>query len=512
MKQSNDHKDAQYIFDRTIASLLDFTKVFYKERTGRQFKISQPIARESHYLTIINALEKVLRGETTRLIINVPPRYGKTELLIHFVAWAMANYPDSNFIYVSYSHSLAKKQTQTIRDIINLPYYKYLYGVKIKDDSSAKDNFETTENGSVYAAGSGGSITGRGAGIKNMLRFGGGIVIDDIHKPDEVSSDTIREGVNDWFYNTLQSRINSPSTPIIFIGQRLHEDDLASNLIKAGGWETVVIPALDVHNNPLHEEMHTRKTLLKMKEESPYVFAAQYQQDPQPAGGGIFKRDEFKLLEYEPKILSTFITADTAETDKDYNDATVFSFWGLYKVKHDEIETDLYALHWIDCVELRIEPKDLKAEFISFYHRCMGHSCKPTLVAIEKKSTGVTLLSVLKEYQGIQLQPVERTKVSGNKTARFLEAQPFVNRGLISLPSQGRHTEMCLEHCRKITANDSHRFDDIADTMYDAIKIALIDKAIISRVDKKTNYNEIAKNLYGFSNKVDKLKRKAFYK
>lgn len=410
-----------------------------------------------------------------------------TELLIHFVAWTMAHFPDSNYIYVSYSHSLAKKQTQTIRDIISKPHYKALFNIELKGDTSAKDNFETLNGGSVYAVGSGGSITGRGAGIKSCNRFGGLIVIDDIHKPDEATSDTIREGINEWFYNTLQSRTNSPTTPIVYIGQRVHEDDLAANLIKTGEWDHLIIPAIDDAGNALHPQMHDLRTLKKMQEESPYTFAAQYQQDPQPAGGGIFKEDWFITHEYEPNIIDTFLTVDTAETTKDYNDATVFSFWGVYRIMQGYMETDIYALHWLDCVELRIEPKDLEANFYEFYRACMTHKIKPRLVAVEKKSTGVTLVSALKQVPGLLLQPIDRTKATGGKTQRFLEIQPFISSRRLTLPKYSKHTRMCIDHMKKITANNSHRFDDIADTAADAVKIALIDGTIGRRYFNQVN-------------------------
>lgn len=466
---------------KLLGSFLLFTQVFYRIRTGREFIISQPTARESHYITIGKQLTQVLRGNERRLIINVPPRYGKTELLIHFIAWSLARYPDSNFIYVSYSHSLAKKQTQTIREIINLPQYRKLFGVALKEDASAKDNFETVQGGSVYAVGAEGTITGRGAGIQNCDRFGGCIVIDDIHKPSEVTSDTMRESVVSWFLNTLQSRVNSPSTSIIFIGQRLHEDDLAANLVKGfdgNKWALCSIPALDAVKNALMPTMHSKQQLLDMMDKMPYEFAAQYQQDPQPAGGGIFKPEWFPLLEQEPDILATFLTVDTAETDKTYNDPTVFSFWGLYKVKQFSADTDVYALHWLDCTELWIEPKDLEAEFMQFLTDCMRHPVKPVLAAIEKKSTGVTLTSVLQNIQGLRIVNIERTKASGSKTARFLEMQPIVASKLISLPINAKHTNPCIEHMRKITANDTHRHDDRCDTAYDAVKIALIDKLL----------------------------------
>lgn len=512
IKSSNDKDNKLHEIARLRAehfsSLLTFTRTFFKLRTGRTFDLSDPPGRESHYITISRALERALNGECNRLIINVPPRYGKTELVIHFIAWAMARYPDSNFLYVSYSHSLAKKQTQTIRDIISLSYFKSLFSVSIKDDSSAKDNFQTNNNGSVYAAGAQGTITGFGAGIKSCDRFGGCIVIDDIIKPEEATSDTVREGINEWYFNTLQSRLNTQNTPIIFIGQKVHEHDLAQVLIENGGWEVVSLPAIDEANNALHPQMHDLKTLLKMKQESPYNFAAQYQQRPLPAGGGIFKENWFIKLEEEPAIEATFITVDTAETSKDYNDASVFSFWGLYKLTNFEIDVDIFGLHWIDCLEIRIEPKDLQAEFLSFWRKCMSHTVKPYAAAIEKKTTGVTLISTLKDMQGLQIIDLERTRASGNKTSRYLEMQPYVSSNRISLPTYGFHTNHCIDHMQKITANDSHRFDDIADTAYDAVKLALIDKVISRKV--KNDYSDIGKLFKLNATKVNRLKYNAY--
>lgn len=497
---------------KLLGSLLLFTQTFYKLRTGRDFVLSHPEGRESHFITNSRALTQVFRGEISNLSIHIAPRYGKTELLIHFYAWAMAHYPDCNFLYVSYSHSLAKKQTQTIKQIIELPQYKKIFGVEIAENTSAKDNFETTAGGSVYAAGAMGTITGRGAGIRNIERFGGCIGIDDIIKPAEAASDTIRDATNDWYYNTLLSRRNSPNTPIINIGQRTHENDLGSILLNDSTFTALILQSLDAANNALYPEMHKREDLLKMKEENPYVFAAQYQQDPQPAGGGIFKPEWFVLLDEDPDILATFITADTAETDKNYNDATVFSFWGLYKIQQFGMDTDLYGLHWIDCAELRIEPKDLHPEFMQFYFECCRYKVKPKLAVIEGKSTGATLLNIMKEIQGLEVIDVSRKELSpsrgfNNKTQRFLTCQPYVATKQISLPRYGKHTHMCIEHCRKITANESHRWDDIADTMADAIRVALVDE-IVPRRTINTNLQDNIKAAQVMSqmNKINHLR------
>ena len=196
-----------------LGSLLDFTRIFYRVRTGREFIISKPIGRESHHLVIARELSKVLRLETNRLLINVAPGSGKSELCRHFIAWALAKYPDSNFLYISFSHERAETNTAIIRDIISLPGYKKLFGVTINPDFSARDSFKTNFGGSVIAFGSSGSITGADAGLPGLDRFSGAIVMDDMHKPDEVFSDTIRNGViNNVSYCCFNAISNCPKS------------------------------------------------------------------------------------------------------------------------------------------------------------------------------------------------------------------------------------------------------------------------------------------------------------
>lgn len=498
---------------KLLGSLLLFTQVFYKLRTGREFEISEPVGRESHQITICRELTKVFRLETNRLLINVPPGHGKSELLIHFIAWAMAHYPDSQFLYISYSHELAAKHTYTIKQIIDLPHYKKLFGIEIKRDSSAKDNFKTLQGGAVKAFGSAGAITGQDAGLPNLSRFSGAVVMDDMHKPDEVHSDALRENVKRNYLQTILQRPRSPFVPLIFIGQRLHEDDLPANLIgnlDGYDWKKVILKAIDDAGNVLHPKVNPEKMLRIQQDKNPYVFSAQYQQDPQPAGGGIFKPEWFIKLDDEPDMLATFITVDSAETDKDYNDATVFSFWGLYRIVECGVDIDLLGVHWINCLELRCEPKDLENEFNQFYAGCMRYKVKPLLAGIEKKSTGVTLISTLKAKRGLKIIDIERTRASGSKTARFLEIQPYVSSGRVSLPDNGKHTAMCIEHCRKITANNTHRHDDIADTLYDAMKMAIIDEIVPRVTLKRTQADPIVKELADQLNRLKTLRSKAY--
>ena len=477
------------------SSLIEFTKYFYKLRTGREFKIRPAESRVSFVDTIMPPLEKTIYHdpESRRLIIRCPPRYGKTEAMIHYIPWALANYPDSKFIYVSYNAELAVKQTKTVRRIVSLPEYESLFNIKILNDSRANHDFEFNTGGSVVGVGAGGTITGQGAGIPDVSRYGGAIIVDDIQKASEVSSDKYRSTLKAWWPETLHSRVNNPLTPILVIGQALHEDDLVENLMNGldgDDYTPIIIPALDSIGNALMPSQHTKEKLLQMKEVMPYVFSSQYQQTPIPAGGGLFKEEWFKPLmdEIPDNIECTFLTVDTAETEKTYNDATVFSFWGLYKIKQGDFETDQYGLHWIDCQQVWIEPKDLQEELLSFYNACMRYDIQPSTVAIEKKSTGVTLISNLKQIPGMRIMEVQRTKAGGSKATRFIEMQQYIASKRISLHKFGKHTSMCIEHMIKITANDTHRYDDIADTVYDAVRLGLIDGTIVQLDRRKVEH------------------------
>lgn len=472
-------------------SLLEFCKVFYPLLTGRDFIISVPIGREPHAVTISRALTRAARLQipTHRLIINVPPGHGKSTFLCMWVAWTLSKYPDSRYLYISYSKSLAAKHTETIKRIIGLRHYKYLFDVSIRWDSKAKEFFQTTHGGSIAAFGSAGAIVGQDGGLPGLDRFSGAVIMDDSHKIDEAHSTTIREGVIENYRETIQQRARGVNVPYIYIGQRVHEADLAAYLIdgKDGyDWEKVILQSIDIHGHALYPEAFPIESLLIKQDKDPYVFASQFQQNPIPAGGGLFKPDWFVTLDEEPHMLITFITCDTAETDKSWNDATVFSFWGIYEIVNFGKKSGEIGVHWLDTVELRVEPKDLKDSFVDFYTECTRHRMPPLMAAIEKKSTGVTLVSILKELRGVTIREIERTRASGSKTQRFLEIQPYVASKLISFTAGAKHKDKCIKHMISITANDSHRHDDIADTFADAIRLALIDKTVYS-IDKKDN-------------------------
>ena len=276
-----------------------------------------------HHERICRAMERVFRGETTRLIINVPPRYSKTELaVVNFLAWSLGHFPDAEFIHTSYSRPLAVANSFAAKQIVESDAYREIFpAVALRQDSSAKGDWRTTAGGVVYATGSEGTITGFGAGKMRPSGFGGAVIIDDPHKADEARSDTVRKNVIDWFQNTLESRKNDPArTPIILIMQRLHESDLAGFLLAGGNgeqWEHIVLPAIGDDGEALWPAKHSIEQLRVMERASPYVFAGQYQQRPAPPAGGEFKPDALATVEAIPAGTRFVRGWDLAGTDGD---------------------------------------------------------------------------------------------------------------------------------------------------------------------------------------------------
>ena len=258
-----------------------------------------------HHAAVCAALERVFYGQSKLLILNLPPRYSKTALVQAFIAWSLGHAPDSEFIYTSYSGRLAAASSYAVRTMLLEPEYHSVFPVvALKDDSQAKDEWRTTAGGMMYAVGAGGTITGYGAG-KHRDGFGGCIVIDDPLKADEARSEVMRGNLIDWYKDTLQSRCNSPETPIIYIGQRLHENDLAGWLLNGGSgetWEHVCFPAIQPDGSALWPEKHTIEDLRRMESSMPYTFAGQYMQRPAPLEGGLFKPDRIEIIDALPAI------------------------------------------------------------------------------------------------------------------------------------------------------------------------------------------------------------------
>jgi predicted phage terminase large subunit-like protein len=310
-------KQQLYYREAVKASFLLFNRYFHKKLQNESFIVSD------HHEQIIKALYRVYNGETKRLIINIGPRYGKTQIAVkNFIAWCLANNPSAKFIHLSYSDTLALDNSEAIRDIITSAEYQELFPeVKIKKDSNAKNKWYTNQGGGVYATATGGQITGFGAGaIQPSKGFDGAIIIDDAIKPDDAESSTIRERINQRYDSTIKNRVNSRETPIIVIMQRLHPEDLCGYLIEedTDDWEVVKIPAIKEDGTALWPYKHTLEELVKLRKTNPTNFERQYMQNPVPREGMLYtKFYTYTDLPTQGAIKRKCYT-DTADTGSDY--------------------------------------------------------------------------------------------------------------------------------------------------------------------------------------------------
>lgn len=308
----------------TLGSSLNFTRYFFKETHDMKFIIGK------HHQLICDALDDVLNGKCNKLIINVSPRFGKTEVAVkNFIAMGLALNPCSRFIHLSYSANLAQDNSIAVKNIVQSEAYQSLFPARITYGKNMKAQWDTDQGGGLYATSTLGQITGFGAGIVEEegadYRFSGAIVIDDPIKPEDALSDVIRERVNRRFETTIRNRVNSRNTPIIIIMQRLHEHDLCGYLqeVEPEEWRVVSLPVISVNEKGERESLwpykFTVEELDKINKANSFVFETQYMQNPTPMEGLMYEHP-FKTYEFLPnrKLGTMCNCTDTADVGADY--------------------------------------------------------------------------------------------------------------------------------------------------------------------------------------------------
>lgn len=220
---------------------LYFARYFFKQRMGAKMIVAP------HHQVIQRTLQRVIDGEITRLIINVPPGYTKTELAtINMIGRGLALNNRARFMHLSYSHNLALLNSSTARGVVKSQAYQSMWPMALRDDADSKAMWWTEHGGGVYASSAAGQVTGFRAGHME-LGWQGALLIDDPVKPDDAHSETVRDGVNNRFNETIKSRLALETTPMIVIMQRIHYHDLSGYLLRGGSgekWHHLCLPVL----------------------------------------------------------------------------------------------------------------------------------------------------------------------------------------------------------------------------------------------------------------------------
>jgi predicted phage terminase large subunit-like protein len=484
-------------------SLLKFFQYFFWVRTGQVFIISE------HHRVMADTLERVVKGEIKRLIINIPPGFSKTELaVIAFISWGFARNPRCRWIHTSCADDLILYNSAEVKRTILSPEYQQFWPTQIRQDKGADKLWLTEQGGAVRVAPSGGTLTGFRAGQMEE-GFSGGIIIDDPLKPEDCFSDAIRNRINRRITNTLKSRLAlERETPIILIMQRLHDDDTTGFLLSGGSgdeWHHLEMPVeIESGNNVYPAEWTAGKPIRYEYEPGPlwpfkldtndiavlkrdiFTYSSQYLQRPAPEGGSIFKRawfeywDEFLPVENQiiladgTKVDINFknIYADTAMKTGELNDYSVFQCWA-----HGS-DGRIYLL---DQVRGKWEAPDLERKFIQF---CDRHEfvhgknhMSPRSRKVEDKASGTGLIQSINNQRGHgYVEGIPRDK---DKVSRAKSGAPRVAQGQVVLPRGAYWLDEYLYEMEKFTPLMTHRHDDQIDPTLDAIHEMLITPAFV---------------------------------
>jgi predicted phage terminase large subunit-like protein len=306
-----------------------------------------------HHRLLATKLESVERGEIRRLMVFLPPRSGKSEIVSkRFPAWFIGRNPTKHIISASYGVKLAADFGRQVRNILASQEYRALFpDVSLAPDSAAKDLWHTNRGGGYLAAGLETGITGRGADILN---------IDDPVKDREAAdSETQREHAWNWYRSTAYTRL-APGAAIVLTMTRWHPDDLAGRLLQeaeASGdqWDVLSLPAINDRNEALWPARYSRDDLRRIEAAiGPREWNALYQQDPRPGEGALFKAALIGTLDAEPagRAVRAWDLAATAQVGTRDPDWTV----GLKLIK---TVAGQYVV--ADIVRLRGGPDEVEA-------------------------------------------------------------------------------------------------------------------------------------------------------
>lgn len=470
-----DYKQKAIISEALKLDFELFTRYFFKQIEGYSFIVNH------HHRKLWETLEKVRVGDIKRLVINIPPRYSKSEIaVVYFVAWCLTNDPQNKFMHLSYSDTLAVDlNSSKVKDIITCDAYRELYGdVELRTDSKSKKRWATTQGGGLYATSTGGQVTGLGAGRMDKGKFTGALIIDDPLKPSDAFSETTRNFINNRYNNTFKTRTAHQEVPVIVIMQRLHDDDMTGWLLNGGSgekWHHLNMPIIQngevksykyaipieyEYKGALWEFKHTIEDIEVLKKSDSYVFQSQFMQSPSKIDGNIFKEKWWKFYTGFIDFQYTKIFADTAIKTGKYNDFSVFQIWGYWDNRAYLIKQ--YRGKW-ESPELLIRAKMIVEEARKFPCECRG------LYIEDAGPSGQGLIQQMRQASGILIKELKAKK---DKLSRAMDAIPYIEQGRVFINSELEQLSDYIIEFSQFTADDSHKHDDMVDaSMYAIIEL-----------------------------------------
>jgi len=424
------------IFSHLIAGFKAKTIDFrdYVPQAWNIIEPTTPFLPNWHIDCIAEHLQAVTDGQIRNLIINMPPRNGKSNIVSKtWPTWSWTRRPGLRWIFISYSQQLAETFSKDRRDLLESDWYKENWGnvVKLMPDQNQKREFMNTARGKMTATSIGGTLTGQGADI---------IVIDDGIDPKRAHSKAERESTIRFVKQVISTRLNDKKKgAIVEISQRTHKSDISGTLLSEGDYVHLCLPAIapkrtvitfpitktEFVREPghvLHPDREDKDVLDRQKIRmrlpgltAEQAYESQYQQNPTSDEGGMFQRSYWRYYSILPRINWKQWTWDTAMEEGEENDYTV----GALLCFHGQgvcIER---------VVRARMQYPELKQTVLSEWSARPAH-----VLLIEDKVSGKSLAQDLIKSTSL---PVRACGVKGDKVFRASLASPYFKSGRVSV-------------------------------------------------------------------------------
>ncbi|KIL72702.1 phage terminase large subunit [Bacillus badius] len=411
-----------------------------------------------HTEFICEHLEPVANGEQRFIMIEMPPRHGKSMTVTEsFPSYFISKNPEKRVIAASYSDSLARKFGRLNRQKVE-EYGRALFDVEISSVNAAQNNWGIQgKRGGMIATGIGGSITGEGADL---------LLIDDPFKnAEEANSNTIREKVWAEWESTLSTRLHKGGS-VVVIMTRWHEDDIIGRLLERSPytWQRLRLPAIAEDEDdalgrevgePLCPELGFDEEWAENKkiEVGSRTWAALFQQRPSPAGGNIFNRHWWKF--YMPEDLPRIWDKQAQSWDCTFKDSKTSDFvvgqvWGKKQANFYLLDQDRNRMNL---------PETLKAI------RHMSEKWPDAKAKyVEDKANGPAVIQMLQD----EISGLIAVNPEGGKEVRANAVSPLVEAGNVYLPHPSI-APWVNDFIEEATAFPNGKHDDMVDAATQAL-------------------------------------------
>jgi predicted phage terminase large subunit-like protein len=410
-----------------------------------------------HHRRLAKIFEDIAAGKKKRVIVNIAPRHGKSELISYLApSWFLGKFPHKKVIMASHTADLAVNFGRRVRNLVGSDAYKDIFPqVELQSDSKSASRWGTNFNGEYFAIGVGGALAGRGADL---------FIIDDPHSEQEAK--TGRPDVFlpawEWFQSGPLQRL-MPGGAIIVVMTRWSKLDLTGMIINqmereegVDPWEVVEFPAI-LNDKPLWGEFWPLEELLAKKAGMDIRYwEAQYMQNPVSEEGALIKREWWQIWDKDAPPVCEFIimSLDAAQEANNRSDFNALTTWGVFLNE----ETGAYNIILLNAIKKRMEFPELKKLVLEEYKEW-----EPDAFVVEKKSNGAALYQ---EMRRMGIPVGEFTPGKGqDKISRVNSVSDMFSSGIVWAPDR-RWAKEVIEECNDFPSGTN---DDLVDSTTQAL-------------------------------------------